>query len=276
MTSAPFQPGAIVELAPAVQRVVAPNPGPMTGPGTNTYVLGEGQLAVIDPGPDVPAHLDALLAIPGSIRWIFVTHTHRDHSPAAATLAAKTQARLLGMPPPGSGPQDRSFHPDTILSDGQRIVLNGLTLEAVHTPGHASNHLCYRLVELDWLFTGDHIMGGSTVVIAPPDGNMGQYLQSLKRLKDLGLKALIPGHGAVIDDPLKEVDALIAHRLGRERKVYEAVAAESGSLDRLVVTVYDDVSPSLHSVARLSLLAHLQKLQEDGRVELQGDLWQTV
>jgi glyoxylase-like metal-dependent hydrolase (beta-lactamase superfamily II) len=267
-----------MQIAPGVRRLVAPNPGVMTGPGTNTYLFGQDQVAVLDPGPLIPEHVRAIqLAVAGTIRWIVVTHTHPDHSPAAMALAAATGAMLMGQPPPVSGSQDQSFFPEQVLNDSDRLATDEFTLRAVHTPGHASNHLCYLHEKLNWLFTGDHIMNGSTVVIDPPDGNMNQYLASLRRLKDLGLQRLAPGHGDVLGDPDAVIDWIIDHRLQREAKLIDALnVSGAASAEKLLARVYDDVDAVLHRVALRSLLAHLIKLQEDGRVDDTQDGWALI
>ena len=270
-----FETGVAVEIAAGVRRLLAPNPGPMTGPGTNTYLLGRTDVAVIDPGPVILSHIDAIEDVAKSaIRWIFVTHTHPDHSPGAKLLAERTGAELIGMPPPEGPSQDQTFEPVRVLEDDELFEVPEFSLRAVHTPGHASNHLCYRHEQLDWLFTGDHIMSGSTVVINPPDGNMGDYLRSLERLKTLGLDKLAPGHGAVINDPEEIVDWLIDHRLAREAKVERALRVNPGATAaELVPSVYDDVSVSLHSLAERSLLAHLIRLEEEARASRNHDRW---
>ena len=276
--SAALVPGVVEILAPGVRRLLAPNAGMMTGPGTNTYLLGEAEIAVLDPGPAIDGHIEAIRqAASAPINWIVVTHTHPDHSPAARKLAELTGAALLGQPPPDGKSQDRSFVPTRILSDGEVFETGEFALRAIHTPGHASNHLCYRLEQMDWLFTGDHIMDGSTVVINPPDGNMKHYLRSLARLKTLGLKILAPGHGGLIDNPDEVVDWLIEHRLGREAKVMAALEAHPNfSLQRLVPLVYDDVDAALHRIAERSLLAHLIKLEDDGLAEQNERRWHVV
>jgi len=273
--SEPLTTGIVTDLAPGVRRLVAPNPGLMTGPGTNTYVLGEAEVAVLDPGPFIEAHIDAIRdAAPGLIRWILVTHTHRDHSPAALALAKVTGARLMGRPPPPGSWQDEDFSPDTRMDDGDRLRTDEFTIRAVHTPGHASNHLCYLHEGLGWLFTGDHIMNGSTVVIDPPDGNMNDYLRSLRRLKQFELTKLAPGHGDLLDDPDGEVDWIVEHRMDREAKVIASLSTyHEKTEDELVSEVYNEVGPHLHPVATRSLLAHLIKLEEDGTARETGSGW---
>ena len=260
-------PGEPKRLDRRVTRLTAPNPGMMTGPGTNTYLVGEGDLAVIDPGPDLASHIEALSKY--KIKWILCTHTHMDHSPAAAALKAASGAKIFGRPaPPG---QDATFQPDVVPEDGERLALAGVTLRAIHTPGHASNHLCYFLEETRMLFTGDHVMQGSTVVINPPDGDMRAYLRSLERLLGEDIGIIAPGHGYLIGAPHKEVRRLIAHRLGRERKVVSSLERlQEASLEQLLPHVYDDVSPRLHAVAARSLTAHLDKLVADGAVLAAG------
>lgn len=273
-----FTPGTAVEIAAGVRRLVAPNPGMMTGPGTNTYLIGNKEVAVIDPGPRSEVHIDAIQSeAPGPIRWILCTHTHPDHSPGAAPLAAATGAEQMGIPAPEGKVQDKTFRPDRVLAGGDKLTTDEFSIEAIYTPGHASNHLCFRHEAHRWLFTGDHIMSGSTVVIDPPDGNMTHYLEALERLKSLGLAALAPGHGPVIDDPIAVVDALIAHRLKREAKVVEKLTANPGlTLMELTRYVYDEVDERLHRLASRSLLAHLLKLEADGRAECVDDRWSNI
>jgi glyoxylase-like metal-dependent hydrolase (beta-lactamase superfamily II) len=269
-------PGNLVRLNDLVSRVTAPNPGVMTGPGTNAYIIGTGELALIDPGPESAPHLAAMLEATGKrLKWILCTHTHLDHSPGARALKAETGAQLLGFGSvPDDGRQDTKFSPDRALREGDMLDCGSFRLRAMHTPGHASNHLCYLLEGERWLFTGDHVMQGSTVVISPPDGDMIAYLKSLERLLALDLAALAPGHGHVIEKPHDEVRKLIAHRLKRERKVLDAFAMKNpATLDDLLPIVYDDVSPRIHPVARRSLHAHLIKLQGDGRVTVEGGVW---
>lgn len=265
----------VAELAPGVRRILAPNPSMMTGPGTNTYLFGTSKIAVIDPGPDIDEHIGRIVATAGDrIGWILVTHTHPDHSPGATPLAERTGAELLGIPAPDRGPQDKTFRPDRVLSDGDVLKTQEFTLEALHTPGHASNHLCYRHVETNWLVTGDHVIDGSTVVIDPPDGNMKHYIDSLRRLKGLGCDALLPGHGDRIDGPVRVIDWIIEHRLEREAKVLAAVQSNAGlTAHDLVPRVYQDVPEHLYGLAERSLLAHLLKLEADGMAAREDGHW---
>ena len=263
------------ELAPGLRRIVAPNPSMMTGPGTNTYLFGTDAIAVLDPGPIIESHLEYIqqkAAAP--IRWILVTHTHPDHSPGAAVLADATGAELLGMVAPDGEHQDVTFAPHRLIADGDIIETDEFRLEAVHTPGHASNHLCFRHAGLNWVFTGDHIIDGSTVVINPPDGNMKHYLQSLERLRRLDCVAIAPGHGNVISDPERIIDWTIRHRLEREAKILAAVESTPDLTSmELVPKVYQDVDVKLYGWAERSLLAHLLKLEDDGIVTRDEQRW---
>ena len=271
-----WHPGRRCSCHHALWRVTAPNGSMMTGPGTNTYLLGGGptnEWAVIDPGPAMAEHVQAIVdGAPGAIRWIFVTHTHKDHSPAAAALKARTGAQLLGMAPLHAEWQDTGFVPDVPLRGGEVFELPGdTTLRVIHTPGHAANHLCYLLAQERTLFTGDHVMQGSTVVINPPDGDMAAYVQSLAELKTLPLDWLAPGHGFLMAGPAQAMQRIIDHRLQREAKVFAAVPGDGAlPVDSLLAAVYADVPPHLHTMARRSLLAHLLKLQHDGRMAEQA------
>jgi glyoxylase-like metal-dependent hydrolase (beta-lactamase superfamily II) len=279
-------PGRLDELGAGLHRLTAPNPGLLTGPGTNTYLLGSGSrhssLAVVDPGPDDATHRAAIVAAAstlGPIRWVLVTHTHRDHAPGAAALAEQTGAEVIGF-----GPAE-GFAPDRCVGEGWALRLaggdggdggeggdapEGLTLEAVHTPGHASDHLCWLLRESATLLTGDHVMHGSTVVIRPPDGDLGQYLASLVKVRDFtpAVRTLAPGHGRLMAPVAPVIDALIAHRRGRHGRVAEALSSlgEAG-IDDLLPSVYDDVTEAQLPVARFSLWAHLRALAEEGRAQ---------
>jgi glyoxylase-like metal-dependent hydrolase (beta-lactamase superfamily II) len=259
-------PGRVDELLPGLLRLTAPNPGVMTGPGTNTYLVGSGDVAVVDPGPDDPAHRRAVEAAAESagarIRWVVVTHTHPDHAPGAASLARRSGAALVGF-----DARD-GFAPDVVATDGWALDAPSFRLVAVHTPGHAGNHLCWVVEGPRVLLSGDHVMHGATVVIRPPDGDMAIYLASLHRLTamDPPLTAIAPGHGRLIADPGGVVAGIVAHRLAREASVADALgAAGSATVDELVAVVYADVDPSLHEIARFSLWAHLRKLAGEGR-----------
>jgi glyoxylase-like metal-dependent hydrolase (beta-lactamase superfamily II) len=266
---------AFAELAPGARRIVAPNPSMMTGPGTNTYLFGSNEIAVVDPGPRLERHIEDIVDKAGApIRWILATHTHPDHSPGVRLLAERTGAEVLGRPAPDDDHQDTSFAPSRLLDDGDTLVTDEFTLTALHTPGHASNHLCFLHESTNWLVTGDHVIDGSTVVINPPDGNMKQYLESLKRVKALNAAAFLPGHGDRIDEPAKVVDWIIAHRLERENKVRLALVENPELSARdLVPHVYEEIPKRLYAWAERSLLAHLLKLEEDGEARCDSDRW---
>jgi glyoxylase-like metal-dependent hydrolase (beta-lactamase superfamily II) len=254
--------GVAKALSPLARRILAPNPSVFTGPGTNTYLVGIDEIAVIDPGPDDDSHLDAIVGCGGDrIRWIVVTHTHPDHSPGVAGLKARTGAEVLAF-----AARD-GLKPDRRIGDGHTIEATEFRLQAIHTPGHASNHLCFLLEEERMLFSGDHIMDGSTVVIRPPDGDMAAYLDSLVRLRTLRLRSIAPGHGRLIPNPREVIDWYIAHRLEREQQVLD-VLSELGTakIDQLVPLVYADVDAERQQIARHSMHAHLLKLAADGKV----------
>lgn len=269
-------PGKATTISRTLRRVTAPNPGVMTGPGTNTYLLGTGNnVAVIDPGPADDAHIENLLALTqGRIRWILVTHTHLDHSMAATRLRQRTGAQLLGMAANHPDRQDLGFVPEVTLADGQILELGESRLEVVHTPGHASNHFCYYLREEGLLFTGDHIMQGSTVVINPPDGNMAAYIQSLLKIRKLNAEYIAPGHGFLMDTPARVIDGLVKHRFRREQKIIESLAGHGAcTIADLLPRAYDDVPEHKHRAASRSLLAHLIKLKAEGRVTEENARW---
>ena len=262
--------GRAVRLSERVIRVTAGNGSMMTGPGTNTYLIGGGpanEWAAIDPGPALDAHVEAILAAaPGAITRIFATHTHTDHSPATVALKARTGATVHGLAARHREWQDASFVPDVTLTGGERIeLLPGTTLAVIHTPGHASNHLCYLLEEEKTLFTGDHVMQMSTVVINPPDGDMRAYVESLRSLLSLDLDWLAPGHGFLMAEPRQAMEKIMAHRLARETKVLTALRELTpASVSSLLEQVYADVPARLHPMAMRSLTAHLLKLRDDG------------
>jgi glyoxylase-like metal-dependent hydrolase (beta-lactamase superfamily II) len=267
--------GGVQQIGAAVWRIVAPNPSPLTGPGTNTYVVGTGRPVVIDPGCDDPGHLARVLAVAGpGIDRILCTHSHPDHSPGAACLRERTGARVYGQPAPDDGYQDPTYAPDAGIAHRERIVAGEGTLQAIHTPGHASNHVCFLLEPAGLLFTGDHLMSGSTVIIIPPDGSMRTYLESLRQLRELPLTALAPGHGAVMPGALAEIDRVIGHRLAREARLALALERRTAAtLDEVLAEVYDDVPAFLHGYARHSLLAHAIKLVEEGRADCDGEVY---
>lgn len=262
-----------------VSRILGRNPGPMTGPGTNSYLIGSDTLCLLDPGPRDAAQLESFMTAIGDrhLAYILVTHTHGDHSPGAQQLQAATGAELVGMPAPAAAGHDRSFHPGRVWRHNDRIDCGEYSVRLIHTPGHVSNHICYLLEEEQLLFTGDHVLQGTTSVILPPDGDMTAYLDSLRHLQELPLRAFAPGHGMVMTEPQLELSKLIAHRLGREEKVVAGLRALGAcTIDRLVLTVYDDVASHLLPWAKKTLLAHLLKLQDDGRAHCERDEWVLV
>jgi len=275
-----FEYGVIEEVAPGLRRLVARNPSPYTLHGTGTYVVGRGQVAVIDPGPADERHVDALLAVLGgeSVAQIVVTHTHIDHSPAAALLAARTGAPIAGCAPhrryedvfTGEAGGDFDYRPDRELRDGETIEGAGWALEAIHTPGHTSNHLCYAARPLGVIFTGDHIMRWSTSVVAPPDGDMQAYMASLRRIGARKEAACWPTHGPPVTDPAGYIEALHAHRVEREGMVLAAVRAGERSIPGLVQRIYVGLDPRLQRAAQRTTWAHLLKLAAEGRVRTDG------
>lgn len=257
----PLVPGVASALSPLVRRILAPNPSLFTGPGTNTYVVGIDEAVVIDPGPIDDAHLDAIVGCGGDrIRWIVLTHTHEDHSPGAAKLKQRTGAEVLGF-------EERDgVKLDATLADREVIEATEFRLRAIHTPGHVANHLCFYLEEERMLFTGDHIMEGSTVVIDPPDGDMGAYLDSLHKVRKLRLRSIAPGHGQLISEPLATIDEYVAHRLDREQQVLEALEKLGpATIDQLVPLIYTDLAQPLLPLASRQVYAHLLKLVDDGQ-----------
>lgn len=273
-----FDYGVCAQLTPLVQRVVADNPGPFTYTGTGVYIIGTQNVAVIDPGPQTPKHIEALnTALAGRrVTHVFVTHHHIDHSPLAAPLAAEHGCKVYGygkqVRPPDGGEvrleagDDLSFKPDVEIRDGYIEAGDGWTLEAIHTPGHTSNHMCFLLKEENILFSGDHIMGWSTSVVSPPDGHMGDYLNSLNRILDRQVSQIWPTHGPSIDNPNKFVAAYIAHRHAREDQICEALREGLTSIPDIVAKLYAEVDKRLHPAAAHSVLAHLIHMRETGRV----------
>ena len=267
-----LEPEVVETLSPVVRRITANNPSVFTGPGTNTYLIGSGDVTVIDPGPALDTHAQAIVDAPGNITQIIVTHTHLDHSPGAQLLQERLGVPAYGCIATNPQYQDSTFTPTAFLDDQQVIEGENFRLRVIHTPGHASNHLCFLLEPQGMLFSGDHIMNGSTVVIRPPDGNMKAYIDSLKRLKQYRMTTIAPGHGAVLEDPYSAVDWIIQHRLVREKKILESLRSiGQGTSDSLVEAVYDDVDSSLFPIAKWSLESHLIKLLEDGEISKTGN-----
>jgi glyoxylase-like metal-dependent hydrolase (beta-lactamase superfamily II) len=277
--------GEIQQVSPLVRRLVAPNPGPFTFTGTCTYIVGVDEVAVIDPGPDLPAHIDALLRGLSAERLsrIFVTHTHRDHSPAAHRLQQATGAEILGCAPhfPArdltlgeinklDASNDTSHNPDSVLSDGEIVTWPGVTLRTWATPGHTMNHLCFELFEEKALFTGDHIMGWSTSIVAPPDGAMRLYLNSLEKLRGADHAIYWPGHGGPVTQPQRFVRALLNHRRMREQSILTALDFGARAIPQIVEKVYEKLDPRLKGAAALSTLAHLEDLCDRALVETDG------
>ncbi|WAT19203.1 MBL fold metallo-hydrolase [Aurantiacibacter sp. MUD11] len=281
----PWPTGQVEQLEPLVRRVLAPNASPWTYTGTQTYLIGTDEgLAVIDPGPAEADHLAALEAAIGSakVAAIMCTHTHRDHSPAASPLAAATGAPVVGCAPlvlesqhPRiDAPFDKDYAPDRVLEDGEAMTGPGWTLTAVATPGHTSNHLCFALEESGALFTGDHVMGWSTSVVVPPDGDMADYLASLSRLYEREQDRIYyPAHGPAVQKPRQLVRGMIGHRRARERQVLKLLAEEARAIEALVPVMYKGVDERLWPAAAQSVLAHLLDLEQRGMVARDGETW---
>jgi len=278
-----FEYGKLESVVPGIRRIVANNPGPFTFRGTGTYVVGEGEVAVIDPGPDLEEHVDALLkGLEGEhITHILVTHTHRDHSPAAAAVKAATGAPTYGFGPHAGGKRgeaaveeggDWDFMPDITVKDGDEIVGPGWRFEAVHTPGHTSNHLCFALSDSGILFSGDHVMGWSTSVIAPPDGDMAAYMASLDKLLERRDSIYWPTHGPAITEPKDHVRAFIAHRRERESGIIACLETGISQVDAMVERLYVGLNPNLRRAAGRSVLAHLVDLAGRGIAASDGAL----
>ena len=283
----PWPTGTAEQLEPLVRRVLAANPSAFTYTGTQSYVVGAGQeVAVIDPGPDEPAHLGALLDVIGSARLtaILCTHTHRDHSPAAAPLAQLTGAPVIGCAPlalvdggPRSdAPFDQTYAPGRVLEDGESLTGPGWTLTALATPGHTSNHLCFALEESGALFTGDHVMGWSTSVIAPPDGDMSAYMASLQKLYDRTDRVYYPAHGPQVDKPQQLVRGMMGHRRQRERQIVRLLGEGLATIEEMVPRMYQGVDRALWPAAGRSVLAHLLDLERRGAAAAEDDRWKLV
>lgn len=280
----PWPTGTPEKPEPLVTRVLAPNPSPYTFTGTQTYLVGEGaDRAVIDPGPDEAEHLDAILAAAGDARIsaILCTHTHRDHSPGATPLAERTGAPVMGCAKlviADNGPRldesfDTTYEPERVLSDGEAVSGDGWTLRAVHTPGHTSNHVCFALEESGALFTGDHVMGWSTSVIVPPDGDMGDYLESLDKLYSREDRVYYPAHGAPVEKPQQLVRSMLGHRRQRERQILKVLADGPRSLPEFIPIMYKGLDPRLEKAAQMSVHAHLIDLERRDMVNRSEERW---
>jgi glyoxylase-like metal-dependent hydrolase (beta-lactamase superfamily II) len=277
-------PGLAQQLHPLVRRVLAPNPSAFTYSGTQTYLVGRGEVAVIDPGPELEGHIDAILAatVGERIVAILCTHTHRDHSPAAKAVKEATGAEIVGCAPLAlfdDGPRsdaafDESYRPDRVLTNGDHVSGEGWTLEAVATPGHTSNHLCFALPEAQALFTGDHVMGWSTTVISPPDGDMADYMASLdllmRRTQDM---VYYPAHGEPVDNPQRFVRGLAGHRKQREGQILRLLRDAARPIPAMVEKMYAGIDPRLRGAAGRSVLAHLIDLKARGIVAEDGETW---
>ena len=281
------EPGQLEALSPLVRRIVAPNPGPMTFKGTCTYVVGRDQVAVVDPGPDLPEHVDALLRALGDERvaQILVTHTHRDHSPAARLLQAATGAPIVGCGPHVLAREpavaeasavrtsnDLDYRPDRLLRHGEVLQGAGFTLEAIATPGHTMNHLAFALAGENVLFSGDHVMAWSTTVVVPPSGSMRAYRNSLELLRGRGETVYWPGHGGPVREPQRFLRALLHHRRQRDQAIVARLKAGDMTIPAIVARIYEGLDPRLTRAASLSLLAHLEEMMEKGSVVAEGEL----
>jgi glyoxylase-like metal-dependent hydrolase (beta-lactamase superfamily II) len=254
-----------MDAVSAILVLLAPNPSPLTGRGTNTYVVGEDEVVVIDPGPGDADHLhrvQAAVAERGRATAVVITHHHFDHSEAATEVAARLGAPLAGFPHPDAPVLDRD------LADGDEVTFGGGALRAIHTPGHSRDHLCFWLPEAGTVFAGDLVAGEGYIVVDPPDGDMTQYLDSLGRVRDLGAKSIRPGHGPLIDAPAAYLDSYIAHRFEREAKVLGSLGTQSRTVAELLPVVYDDTPEAMYPIAARSLVAHLEKLAREGKVEV--------
>lgn len=279
--AAPY--GAAEALSPLVRRVLARNPSPFTFTGTGTYIVGHGKVAIIDPGPADPEHLDAVAAaVAGeTVSHFLITHTHMDHSPGAGPLRARLGGTIAGCAPlvlRDDGPRadagfDPGYAPDHVMADGEAVAGPGWTLRAVHTPGHTSNHLCFALEEEGALFSGDHVMGWSTTVVAPPDGDMADYMASLAKLMGRSDVRYYPTHGAPVDEPQRLVKGMIAHRRQRETQILAQLAQGPRAIPVMVEQMYAAIDRRLWPAAGRSVLAHLIDLEARGRVRRAGDDW---
>ena len=281
-----FEYGKVEQVSPLIRRVIANNPGPFTYVGTGVYIVGQGEVAVIDPGPNDPAHIEAILSAVGdrSVTAIMCTHTHRDHSPAAAPLAEATGAPIIGCAPlvlKSDHPRadeafDETYEPTRVLDDGERMRGTGWTLTAVATPGHTSNHLCFALEESGALFTGDHVMGWSTSVVIPPDGDMGDYMASLEKLMAREDVVYHAAHGAAITKPRQLVRGMIGHRRQRENQIRRLLGETARPVADFIPQMYKGLDERLIPAAELSVTAHLIDLERRGMAAQDGGVWSAL
>ena len=273
------------EVEPGIARLLAPNPSAFTFTGTQTYLAGTSEVAVIDPGPDLPEHVEAIVEAIGGrpVAAILCTHTHRDHSPGAAPLAQRTGAPIVGcaalalesVGPRADAAFDGDYTPDRVLEDGEAIAVGGRTITAVATPGHTSNHLCFAVEGSGALFTGDHVMSWSTTVVVPPDGDMAEYMRSLEKLRQRDDRILYPAHGPPVTNPQQYVRGLIGHRMQREKQVLGIVGDAPSTVKEIVAAAYPGLDPRLIAAAGGSVLAHLLDLERRGLVVQEGERWRT-
>lgn len=272
--------GEIEQITENVRRITAPNPAPYTYKGTGTYIIGQGTVAVIDPGPNIPSHIDAIMSsLAGeTISYILVTHNHKDHSPAARPLAERNKAKIYGFDVAGQQYTeidaeegiDKDFVPDVLINDGDVFKGPDWTIDAIHTPGHLSNHVCFAYREEQSLFCGDHVMGWSTTIIAPPDGNMTDYLESLEKLRQRNEKIYYPTHGLPIENPKQFVTQLIGHRLRRDKEIMRAISNNKNTIEAIVNVIYPNLDIKLHLAASRTIYAHLIRLVELGGLTCGG------
>jgi glyoxylase-like metal-dependent hydrolase (beta-lactamase superfamily II) len=281
------QPNRLEPVSPLIRRLVAPNGGPFTATGTCTYVIGQGKVSVVDPGPDDPAHLDRLIAALGTeeIAQIILTHTHRDHADGVARLKALTGAKVYGCGPhiaaralgegesnPLDASANRDYAPDAEMREGDVLSAADHHLQAIHTPGHTANHLTFLLREENRLLSGDHVMAWSTSIVAPPDGSMGDYMRSLEKLLSYDVADYWPGHGGPVREPARFVRALIHHRRMREASILHRIKEGDRSIADIVTAIYQNLNPRLIYAARLSVFAHLEDMVERNTVRCEGPL----
>ena len=279
------RPGIAETVAPGIVRLLAPNPSPYTATGTQVHLVGTNELAIIDPGPDIAGHLDALIAAVAGrpVAAILITHTHRDHSPMSRPLSAATGAPIVGCTAlavdslsHGAEAFDAEYWPDRVLADGEAIVVDGRRLEAIATPGHTSNHLCFSDEAAGALFSGDHVMGWSTSVVIPPDGDMGDYVRSLQKLQGRPESIFYPAHGEPVADPQRLLRGMIGHRMQRDKQITRLVIEGMSSVPEIVAAGYPGLDERLRGAAGASVWAHLIDLERRGLVNRKGEAWTAV